>query len=470
MAQTMAIVGFVSPRGVGYLFRVTTEDLQRWNGSSWTVIASSVFTGGVLDFFSFAGWGDEILMTNGKDKIYKYNTLTGAKGFIAQSFPAKHIQTFGGRVIASATVEGSFKPYNVRWCVKDNNEDWTGDGSGFEPLFSAPGGLVDEVQGVFPITDDTAFIIRTHSIWQMSLTGIVLTPFRFTLTIPGVGTTARRAIASAQGGYILIARDNVIFLSGGGGITAIGDQVRETLLPLIDDPVLAVAKHDYRRNELRIVYGKTVWRHNFRTPGWTKDEYPSLIRDIAFVKFGAGGITKIGLVIDDLVGVIDDLGTNYPPGKIDDLVTSTQFTIGPTGDGTFFIFYDDSTSLIAIEDPASVTDIDIDGNDVDSEIIAATGLLQAGSTLDKTKVVEAQLEYEAEAPQTLTFKYSNDRGVTWATYSTLDISPTTGPSIVAVRKTLPGHNIQLAVTSETLGKIRVLSFTPRIVKEAKVRP
>jgi hypothetical protein len=463
----MAVVGFISPRGVGYLFRVTTSNLERWNGESWTILANGVFTGGVRDFFSFAGWGDEILMTNGVNKIYRFNTLTGTQGFITQSFPAKHITAFGGRIIASGTIEGTYRPYRLRWSVKNNNLDWTGDGSGFEDLFATPGGTIDAVQGCYPITDDTAFVIREHRTYEMSLTGIVTAPFRFTLALPKIGTVARRAIAEIPGGYSIIARDNVLVI-GSGNVQAIGDQVRESLLPLMEDPLLVVSKFDPRRNELRIVTGKTVWRYNFRTPGWTKDVYPELIRDVEFIKFGAGGITKIGLVINDLVGVINDLGVNYPPGKIDDLVGTTVFTDSPISDGVLIIFYDDSDSIITIEDPQSTMDWLLDETPVDSPIVVATGLLQAGTVLDKTKVVEAQLEYESDIPQTLTFQYSIDRGVSWTTYSSYDITTTNGPAILAVRQTLVGHNLQLRVTSNTLGMLRVLSFTPRVVKEAKV--
>src|ERR1051325_7858246 len=80
--------------------------------------------------------------------------------------------------------------------------------------------------------DDIAFVIREHRTYEMSLTGIVTAPFRFTLALPKIGTVARRAIAEIPGGYSIIARDNVLVI-GSGNVQAIGDQVRESLLPLM---------------------------------------------------------------------------------------------------------------------------------------------------------------------------------------------------------------------------------------------
>jgi hypothetical protein len=456
LGLTMAVIGFIAPNQVGQMLRVTTTSLSRWDGSAWVNIAADIFTGGITDYFSFAGWGEKLLMTNGVDKVYSYNTQTGEKGFIAESFPAKHIQSFGNRVILSGTKEGEYKPYRIRWSVKNDSDDYTGDGSGFEDLYAAPGGVIDTLHGCFPITDDTARLVREHTLWQMSLTGIVLAPFRFTRTHSEMGTRARRSITEVPGGHVFIGKENVIIV-GFSEVKPIGDAVRTDLLDSITDWEAVISYYDHKRNELRIINGNTIWRYSFRTPGWTKDIYPELIRHVAYIR-----IDTVGLKIDDLVGKINALGANYPPGKINDL--TADFAL----EGLFFVTHNVTDSMITKEVVDVTTDVDIDEAVVEAPIVVATALLAAGSPLDRTKVIEIQLEYESDGSQTLLFEYSTNAGVTWSSFSSKAITATTGPTVLAVRKTLVGHNIQLRLKSATLGQLRVLAFIPHIVQEAKV--
>ncbi len=450
----MAVAGFITPSQVGYLLRVTKTGIDLWDGSAWASLATSVFTGSTADYFSFTAWGNEVLLCNGVNKIYRYNPETGQKGFLAESYAAKHITTFGGRVVATAVVDGSFLGYRIRWSVKNDNEDWTGDGSGFEDLFAAPGGRIDAAHGCFPISDDTALIIRENSIWQMSLTGIVTAPFRFSRILSEMGTRARRSIAEVPGGYAMVSKDNVVIV-GAGEFRPIGDPVRAVLIPSITDPDAVVGEYDHQRSEYRLANGTDVWRYSFRDQGWTRDLYPVQIRDMNRVAF-----TKLGRTIDSLTGNINALA-----GTIDGLVTTVAI------DGFFMATHEgSSTGLVTNETTSATQDVNTSAVASDSEILAATGLIQAGSVLDESKVIEIQMEYEADAAQDLIFEYSANGGSTWTTYSTKTVAVTTGPTILAVRKTIVGHNTQLRVRSAALGKLRVLSFVPRIVQEAKVNP
>lgn len=653
----MAVIAFVTPSQTGHLLRVTTTGIDRWDGTTWTSVASTIFNGGTTDYFSFAGWGNELLMTNGVDKVYSYNPVTGEKGFIADSVPAKHITVFGGRVVLTGVRDGGYKAFRIKWSVKNDNTDWSGDGAGFEDLFAAPGGYIDAAHGVFPVTDDTALIIRDNSIWQMSLTGNVLVPFRFTRVLAQVGTKLPRSITEVPGGFAMVGRDNVLVV-GPSSFQTIGTPVRDVILSSFSSYGEPVAKYDFKRNELRIAIGKDVYRYSFRDQGWTKDVYSVFVRDFNTVVYD-----KLGIPIDDLTGTINAL-----EGTIDDLV------ISGTADDIFFVFHDGvASSIIGKEDPDATDDVTLSGvfgstevdtfagtdgddlngrvdglfswirqylasgttevlevktnrmeqtngvtvaaayttgitpidadysasvkarmvsdvnaasefliglridattgagywariiasttsiqvsinkrstwagaltslvsatvtgvtslvehtfkfqivgnalklfvddvskasiNDSTYSIIGAialfvsagttfdrrwrfddftvsyntetgntinltTGLLQAGSPLQKTKVIECQLEYESDASQTLVFEYSTDKGTTWTQYSTIDIVATDGPQILSVRKTLVGHNLQLRVRSATIGALRVLSFVPRIVAEAMVHP
>lgn len=129
-----------------------------------------------------------------------------------------------------------------------------------------------------------------------------------------------------------------------------------------------------------------------------------------------------------------------------------------------------ANTLVIRENPTSSQDVTVTGVAIDSEIILATALLAAGSPLEQTKVIEVQMEYEAEESHALVFEYSVDKGATWAAYSTLTVGATLGPTILTVRKTITHHNIQFRVRSLKLGKLRVISLVPRVVLESMVHP
>lgn len=306
----MAIVGFVAPDGVGYLVRVTLTDLQQWDGSAWTTVAAGVFTGGETDYFSFANFGTKLLMVNGVNKVFFYDSSNGSSGFLDESVPAHHITVFNNRIVLSNTVEGSRFPYRIRWSVKNDSDDWTGDGSGFEDMFGAPGGIVDETHGVFPISDETALIVRASSVWMMGVTGNLLAPHRFSRLFKDIGTDTRRAIAEVPGGVVFPTRENIIFLST-SDIKKIGERVKHGIIDSVQAPGDPIGKYDFIRNEYRLAILDTVWRYNFNDQGWTKDVYPFDIRDMARVE-----VDRFGLPIDSLVGTIDGLGAT----AIDDLI------------------------------------------------------------------------------------------------------------------------------------------------------
>lgn len=129
-----------------------------------------------------------------------------------------------------------------------------------------------------------------------------------------------------------------------------------------------------------------------------------------------------------------------------------------------------TASIIAQEDATLTQDVDVGGATVDAPFILATALLQAASPLERTKVIEVQIEYESESSQTIDLEYSINGGQTWSPYSTINVVVTTGPTIIAARRTLHHHNLQLRLITETLGKFRLLVFVARIVTEARVNP
>lgn len=126
--------------------------------------------------------------------------------------------------------------------------------------------------------------------------------------------------------------------------------------------------------------------------------------------------------------------------------------------------------IIARERALITQDVALNGLPVNSPIVIATALLAAGTPLQRTKVIEVHIEYESTAGQTLFVEFSFDGGLTWNSYSSFVIVPTIGPTVLACRRTLIHHNLQLRLRAINLGTLRIIAFIPMIVAEAKVNP
>lgn len=444
----MAIIPFTAQDGVSLLLRVTTTGLESWNGFTWNAIAGVTFTGTIHDRFTWTSWGNELLLCNGVDKIVSYNAITGVGKVLTESFPCRHLTSFNGRVIASAVVEGSFLPYRTRWCVKLNNEDWTsettedGIGAGYEDVLATPGGTVDEVVGVFPLSDDVALMVREFSLRFMNETGDVNAPFRFPRLAGAMGSRTRHGIQITPHGIVVPTIDDILLVTQGGW-QSLGEPIRRQFHSEVIDYKDLSSAYDPTRQEYRIANGQEVWRYSFIDKGWTKDTYPFTINNLSYVNY-----KTLGLTFDELVGTFDEL-----EGTFDELTRD---------------FSDESMHFVANNVTTareSITSEDDFG--VDSGLEARTGLLQADSPLHRTELIEVQLEYESEVTQELTFEFSLDRGLTWNNYSVITVQPTNGPTVLQVRRTLTHHNLQVRLRTDTLGKLIVLAmyvFAARGVK------
>jgi len=451
-STVMAVFSFVNPDGLGFLFRLRIDGLDYWNGTGWTAVGGLTFTGSIHDRFTWTGWGDELLICNGIDKIRSYNTRTGVVNVLDESFPCRHLTTFDSRVIASATLEGNFLGARQRWSVKNDNTDWTsettedGIGAGFEDLRGTPGGYVDEIMGTYPLSDDTALVIRANSLWLQFVTGNVDAPFRYSRLTSEVGTRSRHSPVATPYGIALLTLNDVVVVTQSGP-QPIGQAVRRSIISDVGDPREVTGSYDPRRQEYRLCVGSTVWRYSFVDQGWTRDQYGIEIRHLSFVDYRA-----LGLRIGELVGIIGDLTDTIGDLRRDEV--------------------DEGMHLVAagFEQVLHETDAASDDNDVAVPISITTGLLQSESPLDRTEIIEAQVEYESDEAQELIFEYSLDRGTSWLAYSVQSIAPTTGPKVLAVRKTLTHHNLQIRVRSENLGKLKLIGLYLFVVKGAKVNP
>jgi hypothetical protein len=451
-SQVVAVVPFKSPNTSGALFRLRTDSMDRWNGTSWGAVVGMAFSGNLRDRFTWTGWGDQINICNGVDKIKALDVASGVITTLEESFPAKHITSFNGRIIATATTEGAFLGYRIRWCTKNDNTDWTSEtpldglGAGYEDILATPGGYVDEAMGTFPISDEIAIIVRENSLWQMSVTGNFDAPFRFSRLYDGIGSRARYSICSTPYGVVFLSLDNVV-VANQGGYEEIGHSIRSQLRSEITDFLAVTGAYDPRRQEYRLHNGADVWRYSFVDKGWTKDSYPFTLRHLAFVDYRSLGIT-----FDELAGTMDDLA-----GTFDELGIASS---------------DEAVHMVVAGEDIVVHEVEgtSQDNEVDSTIELRTGLLASGSPLNKTEIIEAQIEYECDEIQELIFDYSYDKGATWTQYSIVTINQTTGPKVTAVRKTLESHNLQIRVRSTKLGKLTLYGLHLFVVSGARVNP
>lgn len=447
----MNVFSFNAPDSTGAVYRLRTSRMDKWNGTGWDSIGFLSFFGNEHNRFTWTGWGNEILICNGVDKIRSYNVVTGVVEIIDESFPCRHLTSFNGRVIATAVEDSGFKGYRVRWCVKNNNRDWTsqgltdGIGAGYEDLLATPGGYVDQAMGTYPISDETSLFVREDSLWLMFVTGDVDAPFRFNRIVPSDGSKSRHSIVSTPYGVVLLTRSDVI-VAGQNSQESIGLLVVDEILDAITDHDLVSAAYDPFRRVYRIsAGGTTVWEYSFIDKGWTRSIYPFAVRDISFID-----CSSIGLSFDQLVGSFDGL-----VGSFDEQVLTVDrhemWFVGATIVGA------------AAEDPSLTEDLG-----TPQPISIATGLLVAGSPLKKTEIIEAQLEYECAMDQSLIFEYSKDKGATWTQYQLLEVTETVGPTISRIRRTLEHHNLQIRVRSAALGKLTLIALNAFIVEGGMV--
>jgi hypothetical protein len=284
----------------------------------------------------------------------------------------------------------------------------------------------------------------------MTETGNPDAPYRFTRIYAELGTESGYSITPVPGGVVALMNDDVYILSG-SEIQAIGTKIRRTIFDEAVNLSHVIGSYDYDEREFALLVptidGTKIWRYSQRSSGWTVDQFPFELKWLAFTKS-----SLIGLTIDSSTGTIDDAGIESIDSEVGTAVRRGMFYANDT-----FVYNDDSS---VVQDAV-----------VDSSVEAITGLLAASSPLEKTIVTEIQVEYEMhgaskvsepDVDQILEFDYRDGTGA-WLSYeSGVRITPTHGPQILSVRKTVIGHNLQFRLRSDTLGRLRILSFVPMV--------
>ncbi|HEY6022391.1 MAG TPA: hypothetical protein VIY48_21790 [Candidatus Paceibacterota bacterium] len=290
----MASFVWQTPQDVEWILRFTKTQMQYydWGIGGWINVSgiSPNMSGGDSDYFQWTGYGSKLLFVNGKDGIYQTDLSTvppTVTKFGTGPVAPKFITTFGGRVIAS-NISGA--PGRIQWSVKNNSTDWSGIGSGYDDLVSTPGGGIDESFGVYPVNDAQALVVRSHSIWLMSLTGDVNVPHRFSMLYANFGCDDPYSIVPVPGGIVGLFRDNVYFVNE-ATIQPLGNTISSMFRVSGNENYInrspnnkAVGAYDPDVREyrlaLRLIGGTVVLRYGFTHQHWTQDWYPVNIKHI----------------------------------------------------------------------------------------------------------------------------------------------------------------------------------------------
>lgn len=402
-----------------YPTRFTAAKVQVYANGVWTDTTGTAWATTNIKPFSATGWGDTIVFAEDSLGIYSLSYVAPYPKTVLYALAGViHLATFDKRIIASL-------PDRIQWCVKGNNADWTGIGSGYEDLQSSPGGRPDSQTAVVPVSDQTAIVVRTQSFWQMTSTGDFDAPYTFSTLYQGQGSRYPRTCVSIPKGVMCLGDGSVWKLTLDGGLVDVGVPIYSDLISTPQLLRLSTAAYDARLNEYRLsipapnspTTGR-VFRYNIDGGFWTEDLYPFPVRSISYALYSQG------LSIDDLPGTIDNL-----QGAIDDLITGVRR----------------SQMLFAMNDPRryvvqesythnndSNRDVQYDGTRVAGAFRIETAPVTRGSILDRAEVIQLQLEYESQGDTTISFGYSDDGGATWNTITSENVTTTTQPNLISV--------------------------------------
>lgn len=436
--------------GSYYLVRWRVDGVDVFINGAWVPATGPAWAGNKLAPFAMTGWGDSLLFTAGMGKkIFQLDLNPPVLTELTDSpVGIIHLTTFNGRVIASGGSNGE-----VSWSAKNNHTDWTGLGSGFEDLRSAPGGRPDSQTAVVPISDELAYCIRSQSIWQVGNTGDFDSPFAFTRLFTYVGSRWPSTVVATPQGVICMGDTGQIWFINSSGYKDIAFNIHNLTTSMEQGfKRLAMAAYDLKRNEYRLtrpdinsLTAQMVLRYSIEKDAWTEDVYPFPIRSIAYTQFVKKlTVDELTGSVNSLVGTMDDLGVGVRnPG--------TVYTM--PGDGKYVVRDDSLKSSLALRDT------NFAGARAASGFRIESGDVKVGDPIKRQEFIEMICWYEAATDVTLNFDYSYDGGVTWALASQKVAPATNGrPRAIKVQRTADREHLQFAVSTEATPDVKIISF------------
>lgn len=202
-----------SNTGLLLLFRMGGILWSNDGGENWTAATTPGFGAGPAELASHAIWSSDILIWGRTDEAQlqqfvistKTSTQIGAVPVEMDIFTI-----FAGRVLGFERDTA-----NLYWSVKNDHTDWSGSGSGNEPLRNSPGVIVDTGMGLFPVDDTHCLAVRAGSVWLITTTEQVDVPFKFDF-LYRVSIANRKALSYSPVGVYALGLDDVYLLNVSG--------------------------------------------------------------------------------------------------------------------------------------------------------------------------------------------------------------------------------------------------------------
>lgn len=222
--RSMRFANYKQLDGTEYLICLTVDDAQEYTLATNTwgqVTGSNNFTGDEDDRFDHTVMNDLLIVTNGKDALYKWDGTTWAVlgDLTSPSIQSKLVNTFYNYCILGHTIEdGTTCPHRIRWGDTADPEDWTSGNFGFFDVNDTQDYLVQ-----LAMLGDRLYIFKEASIWEIYHVGGT-DIFKYRNVINGIGTRSAGSVVNVRDRLLFLGEDN-FYSFDGSNITPIGDDV-----------------------------------------------------------------------------------------------------------------------------------------------------------------------------------------------------------------------------------------------------
>jgi hypothetical protein len=256
--EILNVVFYKELDGTSRLVRLDEDDLQHWNGSSWTTITGggAAMTGTDADPIRSTMALNLLVWVNGVDVPKKwqegdanYSNLTADVNAPAT---ARHVVAFADRVVfADIGTGASRNPQRVEWSASGAPTDFTTLGAGGATLFDTSDESASDDIMALKVFDTYLVVVRQRSIWLGQRTGEVAAPIRFYSVLQGIGTIASDSVQTVGDlGIMFLGRDNVyLFHPENRGVIPIGETIKKALFQTLDATKLVKVRSGYNTRE-----------------------------------------------------------------------------------------------------------------------------------------------------------------------------------------------------------------------------
>lgn len=453
---------FTNNFGIDLILAATTVGLQlRTLSGSWIKLTGPAFTDvNVGDHFSFAMWGQKVLVTNAVVGLHEIDIeLKTYEAILDSNYPVApmFVQVFDGRVIATRLTH---RPGVMQWSVQGDSRKWDPDlpngeglGSGEEDLAAGTSSIAGAVHNLWPLSETTAMLIRDRGITIVSTTDNFDAPFRFDRFLDGTGTRTPHSFVSLPDsqGIIGVDRNNVVLINQ-SGVTPLGDDIINSIFDQqdeftdIDD--LIGAWHNRLREYWLLLpshptWGQTILRCKVDKRAWYR--YPLSTPTTSLCYYEGPLQLDYGATVGDYASKssvsIHDIGREKKGWGM----------LGASGGMTKIGL--DLSSSSATSKAWRATTGEINGDTPEADVT----------------ITEVTVEYDiGTSPQiTVDCEYSIDEGETWLSYSSFIVAPSTATNtrlkrIATMTRAITAHAVMFRIgATEGIPAFRLLCVTIR---------